>query len=194
MKKAILIALAIVAVQLPSAAPAQPSYNVLLAGGAASNMIHIWLTADGRSYVIDSVVPLEVGGSICVNPQENPNELICPARPIAGFEVNADGGDDRISVTNEVSIPVTMRGGSGDDVLVGGRGADKLIGGSGNDLLAGGGGADLLAGGSGDDFQAPGPGDDVVITGQGADVVKRSAGADRIRRVPSAGPGSAGPR
>ena len=41
---------------------AEPTYTVVLAGGTAQSMIHIWLTPDGRSYVIDSVAPLEVGG------------------------------------------------------------------------------------------------------------------------------------
>ncbi|HEU5141643.1 MAG TPA: hypothetical protein VFU04_00640 [Solirubrobacterales bacterium] len=180
-KKALLISVMLLAVLAPAmSAPA--AYNVLLAGGAASNTIHIWLTPDGRDYVIDSIVPLEVGGNVCSNPEGNPNELICPAVKIAGFEVNADGGDDRISVSNQVTIPVTMRGGSGDDILAGGRGADKLIGGSGDDLLMGGGGADVLVGSAGNDVQVAGPGDDLILTGPGKDVVKPGAGADRVRQ------------
>jgi hypothetical protein len=181
MKKGLLITLALLAAQVPSLAPAQPSYNVLLAGGAASNMIHIWLTPDGRNYVIDSIVPLEVGGGLCTNPQDNPNELVCPAAPIAGFEVNADGGDDKVSVGKDVAIPVTLRGGSGDDVLIGGRGADKLIGSAGHDRLVGWWGADLLAGGTGDDFLVAGPGDDVVLSGGGDDVVRAGSGDNRVR-------------
>ncbi len=65
MKKAILTLLALLAALAPASAVAvdPPAYNVLLAGGDEANMIHIWLTADGREYVIDSVVPLEVGGA-----------------------------------------------------------------------------------------------------------------------------------
>ena len=33
-------------------------------------MIRIWLTPDGRTYVIDSIVPLEVGGTVCEHPGE----------------------------------------------------------------------------------------------------------------------------
>ena len=62
MKKAILILLAISGGAGAVARPAAtPSFTVLLAGGSASNMIQIWLTPDGRDYVIDSIVPLEVG-------------------------------------------------------------------------------------------------------------------------------------
>ncbi len=192
MKKAILIALALVAVQMPSLAPAEARYNVLLAGGAASNVIHIWLTEDGRNYVIDSIVPLEVGGSVCTNPGGNPNELICPAPPIAGFEVNADGGDDKVTCSSEITIPVTMRGGSGRDQLRGGKGADKLIGGAGSDRLVGWWGDDLLAGGSGDDVHLGGPGDDVIFSGPGDDVVRPGGGDNVVRKeAGSADPGAA---
>jgi Ca2+-binding RTX toxin-like protein len=191
-KKALLISATLLAMLGP-ATSAHGAYNVLLAGGAASNTIDIWLTPDGRDYVIDSVVPLEVGGTVCVNPEGNPNELICSAVKISGFEVNADGGDDRISVSNQVTIPVTMRGGSGDDVLTGGRGPDKLIGGSGDDRLSGGGGADLLFGSAGNDLAVGGPGDDVIVTDSGKDVVKRGAGEDSVRRrPPGKGPAAAG--
>jgi RTX calcium-binding nonapeptide repeat (4 copies) len=184
MKKTILISLALLAAQLSLAAPAQAAFNVLLAGGAASNVIHISLTPDGRSYAIDSIVPLEVGGSLCSNPEDNPNEILCPEPKIASFEVNADGGDDRISVTKDVSIPVTLRGGSGNDLLFGGKGPDKLIGGAGDDLLSGGWGADLLSGGIGDDLEVAGPGDDVVRSGPGEDVVRKGKGNDFVvRRV-----------
>jgi hypothetical protein len=184
MKKAMLILLAVVALQTPSLAPAQAaSFTVLLAGGSASNVIQIWLTPDGRSYVIDSIVPLEVGGDVCGNPAGNPNELICPAPLIAGFEINADGGDDRISVAKDIAIPVTMRGGSGSDVLQGGAGPDKLIGGTGEDRLTGWRGDDLLAGGLGDDVHFGGPGDDVILSGPGDDLVREGKGDDVVKRV-----------
>jgi Ca2+-binding RTX toxin-like protein len=185
MKKAILIAVAIVAAQVPSLAPAQPpSYNVLLAGGAESNMIRISLSQDGRDYIIDSMVPLEVGGSVCANPEGNPNELVCPAPPIASFEVNADGGDDKVSVSKDVVVPITMRGGSGRDHLRGGKGPDKLIGGAGDDQLIGWWGDDLLVGGAGDDVQLGGLGDDVILSGPGNDVVRPGRGENVVRRVP----------
>lgn len=192
MKKAILIAVAIVAAQVPSLAPAQPSYNVLLAGGAEANMIRISLSKDGHDYVIDSMVPLEVGGSVCANPEGNPNELICPAPPIAGFEINADGGDDKISVSKDITVPITMRGGAGRDHLRGGKGADKLIGGAGDDHLFGWWGDDLLAGGAGDDVYIGGPGNDVILSGRDDDVVRPGGGDKVVRReAESAKPGAA---
>ena len=90
--------LAILAAQAATFARAETtSYTVVLAGGAELSMIHIWLTPDGRSYVIDSVAPLEVGGTICEHPVGSPTELVCQAPLVAGFEVNAGGGDDSVS-------------------------------------------------------------------------------------------------
>jgi RTX calcium-binding nonapeptide repeat (4 copies) len=183
MKKAILITLTILAAATAATAHAESgSYTVVLAGGSAQNMIHIWLTPDGTNYVIDSVVPLEVGGTICENAQENPNELLCKAPLVAGFEVNAGIGDDKVKVSGAITIPVTLRGGPGNDVLIGGAGADKLIGGPGNDRLIGGAGNDLIFGGPGDDLIRGGPGDDVLRGGPGNDSFAPGSGQNAVRQ------------
>ncbi len=181
MKKAILIMLAILAAQAPAIARAEPTYTVVLAGGTTESRIHIWLTPDGRSYVIDSVVPLEVGGNVCENTPGVPNELLCKAPLVAGFEVNAGGDDDSVSTAPTVMVPVTMRGGPGRDTLVGGGGADKLIGGDGNDKLSGRGGDDLLFGGLGNDELLGGPGDDVLRGGAGRDQLFGGSGTNEVR-------------
>ncbi len=192
MKRIALISLAITALLAPGPAPAvQKSFTVLLAGGEEANTIKIWLTPDGRNYVIDSVVPLEVGGSLCTHPPGNPNELLCQAPAIAGFVVNAGAGDDRVGVARNGTVPVTLRGGAGDDVLVGGAGPDKLLGGPGDDVLIGRGGADLLHGGPGNDRLLGGPGSDVLVGGPGEDVLRGGPGEDREHqtRVPRKRPG-----
>jgi len=168
MKKLLLISFALMALLSPGTALAEAkTYNVLLAGGGEANKIEIWLSADGRQYVIDSVVQLEVGGTVCSHPEDNPNELVCDAPAIAGFEVNAGGGDDEVSVARDVTAPVTLRGGAGDDRLVGWRGSDLLYGGPGSDTLIGGPGADILRGG---------PGTDTLVGGPGANKVRRLSG------------------
>ncbi len=183
--------LAIFAAQAPLAAhargPASDSrepitYTVLLAGGPESNSIRIWLSPDGRSYVIDSVVPLEVGGNICVNPPGQPTELLCQARLVSSFEVNADGGDDVVRVARGVKLPVTMRGGPGRDLLVGGSGPDHLAGGDGNDKLIGRDGNDRLIGGAGADVIYGGPGDDILRGGPGGDRLFGGPGKDRLEQ------------
>lgn len=182
-KRLALISLVIAALFAPgSADAAQKTYTVLLAGGAEPNAIKVWLDADGRSYVIDSVVPLEVGGTLCTHPPGNANELVCQAPAIAGFEVNAGAGDDRVVAAKNVLVPVTMRGGAGDDVLVGGAGPDKLLGGPGDDFLVGWRGADLIYGGPGNDRVLGGPAGDVLRGGPGDDVLHGGPGEDDVRQ------------
>jgi hypothetical protein len=183
MKRAILTMLAILAAQTATVARAEAtSYTVVLAGGAELSMIHIWITPDGHSYVIDSAAPLEVGGTVCEHSVGNPTELVCQAPLVAGFEVNAGSGDDSVIVSNAVTIPVTMRGGAGGDTLVGGGGPDKLIGGEGNDRLVGRGGNDLIFGGPGNDLIFGGPGEDMLRGGPGTDVLSGGSGANDIRQ------------
>jgi hypothetical protein len=186
MKKTILIAIAMLATQAPLLAHAEGSpVNVLLAGGPEANMIGIGLSPDGRNYVIDSIVPLEVGGTVCSNPPEKPNELICQAAAIGSFEVNAGAGDDSVSVAGNVPVPVTLRGGAGADRLTGGGGPDRLIGGSGDDHLYGRGGADVLYGGSGDDVLNGGPGNDVLRGGPGQDTLIGGSGSNELQQDPT---------
>jgi Ca2+-binding RTX toxin-like protein len=175
--------LAILALQAPAMAHAESkTYTVLLAGGEEANTIDIWLSSDGRDYVIDSGVQLDVGDTICAHPEGNPNELVCSAPLIGGFEVNAGGGDDRVAVAKDISIPVTIRGGAGNDFLIGGSGPDKLIGGAGNDRLIGGRGADLLYGGEGKDVLIGGLGNDALRGGYGEDTLIDGPGKDSVHQ------------
>jgi Ca2+-binding RTX toxin-like protein len=79
-------------------------------------------------------------------------------------------GDDVVdgSVLPASSLPLTLDGGSGSDVLLGGEGNDVLLGGPGDDVLLGGGGTDTIDGG---------PGDDIEIQSLGADTVTSAAAA-----------------
>jgi Ca2+-binding RTX toxin-like protein len=183
MKKLLLISFALLALLAPASAQAvDKTYTVLLAGGEEANSIKIWLSPDGREYVIDSLVQLEIGGSVCAHPENNPNELVCAAPSIAGFEVNSGGGDDHVAVAKNVTVPVTMRGGAGDDLLIGGGGPDKLIGGQGDDRLVGWRGNDLLYGGPGDDVLIGGPGGDVLGGGSGMDTLAGGSGANELHQ------------
>jgi hypothetical protein len=184
MKKLLLISLALLALLAPGVAHAMPTtYTVLLAGGEEANTIRIWLSPDGREYVIDSVVQLEVGGSVCAHPEDKPNELVCAAPSIAGFEVNVGGGNDQVGVAKAVAVPVTMRGGAGNDFLLGGAGPDKLIGGEGSDRLVGGRGNDLLYGGEGKDVLIGGPGNDVLRGGYGEDKLIAGTGKNSVQQM-----------
>jgi RTX calcium-binding nonapeptide repeat (4 copies) len=181
MKKALLIASMVLVAQAAALAhAAEPSLNVLLAGGAEANPISIALSPDGRSYEIESIAPLEVGGDVCSHPEGKENELLCEAASIAGFEVNAGGGDDVVNVARAVAIPVTLRGGPGNDKLLGGAGADKLIGGAVDDVLVGRAGNDSLFGGPGNDRLIGGSGDDALHGEAGEDVLVGGTGQNEL--------------
>lgn len=152
-------------------ATADGSINLLLAGSPGDDRITIELSADGRSYEIESATPLEVGGTVCTHPAKRLEALTCEATAIAGFEINTGAGNDTVTLGRTVPVPATIRGGPGDDVLTGGAGNDKLIGGPGNDELNGRGGNDELIGGSGGDVLNGGPGDDTLIGGSGHNIL-----------------------
>lgn len=178
MKKALLLSAALVAALTLPANPAAAAYNVLLAGGPEANTIHIGLTPDGRQYVIESVVPLEVGGEVCVHPEGRENELVCAAPEIVSFEVNSGAGEDSVSIAPIVPEPVTLRGGPGDDLLIAGSSADRLAGGEGDDRLIGGAGADALFGGLGADLLSGEGGFDLLVGGPGKDILRGGYGED----------------
>ncbi len=182
MKKAILIAVSVLAILVPVQARASASpVDVLLAGGPEANTIKINLGPG--DYVIDSNAALQLSSSICINPPADPDELICQAAAVSGFEVDAGGGNDVVTVGAEVPIGVTLRGGPGNDELTGGGGPDKLIGGPGNDILNGGGGADSLYGGPGNDILNGGPGNDVLRGGPGQDTLIGGPGENQLQQV-----------
>jgi len=181
MKRVLLILTVVLVASTATVAHAgERSLTVLLAGGNEANLIKIGLTPDAHSYLIESDAPLEVGGTICTHPREEANVLLCEAAAIAGFEVNAGGGDDTVTVAREVGAPVTLRGGPGNDKLTGGGGNDKLIGGIGEDVLVGRGGDDWLYGGGGDDRLVGGPGNDVLRGGDGTNVLLGGSGTNIV--------------
>jgi Ca2+-binding RTX toxin-like protein len=82
---------------------------------------------------------------------------------LTSITVLGGGGNDQLDSTSVGAIPITLRGGAGNDTLRGGAGDDSLFGDDGNDTLFGNEGDDHLEGGPGNDTLHDGPGDDVVI-------------------------------
>ena len=98
-------------------------------------------------------------------------------------------GDDRIEVSDNVTISIWVDGGkgnddvrlgSGDDVFLGGKGNDVVLGGAGNDYLFGDGGNDFLLGGSGIDVISGGKGNDLIAGDDDGDFLSGDAGHDEI--------------
>ena len=75
----------------------------------------------------------------------------------------------------------TLRGTTGDDVLVGTDGADVLRGSAGDDVLCGLAGDDELRGDNGHDTLYGGPGDDTLLAGAGDDRAYGGPGNDFVR-------------
>jgi len=82
------------------------------------------------------------------------------------IEVHAGGGNDKITISDQIKLPTILDGGAGDDSLVAGSGSTVLVGGDGNDLLIGGPSRDVLIGGAGADSLSGNGGDDMLVAGQ----------------------------
>jgi Ca2+-binding RTX toxin-like protein len=79
--------------------------------------------------------------------------------------VYGQAGNDVIEANGNVTAPVELYGGDGNDILTGGKGNDILDGGNGTDQLRGGDGRDILIGGLGVDILNGDNGDDILIGG-----------------------------
>ena len=93
-------------------------------------------------------------------------------------------GDDGDNVLSGGESDDTLDGGAGDDTLSGDLGADLLLGGDGNDQLSAGGPTDTatnrLFGGAGFDFLNGGGGDDLLDGGPGFDELIGFGGDDSL--------------
>jgi uncharacterized delta-60 repeat protein len=109
----------------------------------------------------------------------------------SGVVIDGNAGDDVIDASI-ASVPVTVNGGDGNDVIYGGAKADALSGGNGNDTIFGGGGSDTLHGNNGNDYLSGGAGadnlygdagNDQLLALDGAiDTLDGGAGFDRVKR------------
>ena len=79
-----------------------------------------------------------------------------------------NGGQDHANIAGNVSKPVILDGGPGDDHLNGGGRGNIILGGPGNDKLIGGSGRDILIGGLGKDDLGGQQGEDILIGGHTA--------------------------
>jgi Ca2+-binding RTX toxin-like protein len=90
--------------------------------------------------------------------------------------IQALAGNDRIDAS-AATVPVSIQGGDGNDVLLGGAGDDSLFGNAGNDTLFGGQGNDTLHGNEGNDYLSAGPGADQLFGDAGNDQIFALDGA-----------------
>ncbi len=120
----------------------------------------------GSDTANDVVLISRVGNNISVIATFNSNNpMQFPQASITEIQVHTRGGNDVVVTTTNVSKPMTVDGGSGNDALTGGAGGNVIYGGPGNDLLYGGDAADTVLGGDGDDLLVGGSGRDLLIGG-----------------------------
>jgi Ca2+-binding RTX toxin-like protein len=168
---------------------------IYTAGAGATNSVDVQQlneeTGDITFYTAggDAITTIAAG---CAQSDLWPGDVVT-CTPASAVRVDLGDGDDRAVVSNDVSVPVTLAGGPGvdlledgpkantldggpgDDRLTGGAGDDVLLGGDGNDEVEGKAGRDRLDGGAGDDLLHPdgyeSPSADVVDGGPGLDTV-----------------------
>jgi hypothetical protein len=99
------------------------------------------------------------------------------------------GGDDRLQVSGELSIPASIDGGGGDDAIWGGSGNDTIVdllgvneihAGQGNDSVTVGDGDNRIWTDGGNDEVSAGDGDNEIRAGRGSNVITVGHGANRI--------------
>ena len=99
---------------------------------------------------------------------------------ITNIVVDAQGGDDFVTIDDQLSISTDIQGGAGDDTILGGAGVDVVDGGTGNDTIYGGIGNDVLMGGSGNDQLFGQEDDDSLSGGDGNDQLDGGPGNDQL--------------
>jgi Ca2+-binding RTX toxin-like protein len=109
-------------------------------------------------------------------------DQLFPLSAVTSIRADLGGGDDRLSIAADLTLPTTLAGGAGRDTLVGGGGADLIFGNEQPDLLDGGGGNDTLVGGGGNDrlFGGGGFGKDRLSGEAGDDTLDGQFGDDRL--------------
>lgn len=96
------------------------------------------------------------------------------------IQIALSGGHDVVVGGPSITVPMTIDGGAGNDLIVGGAGDDLLFGGDGSDVLVGGAGDNTLLGGAGNDDLIGGPGNNVLVGGEGSDIAIGGLGRDLV--------------
>jgi Ca2+-binding RTX toxin-like protein len=95
------------------------------------------------------------------------------------IDLSAGDGNDIVHLET-ISIPSSVSGGAGDDVIYGSRASDTISGGDGNDWISSGRGNDHVTGDAGDDRLFGDAGKDSLSAGTGYDVLRGGSGKDQI--------------
>lgn len=103
-----------------------------------------------------------------------------PASDVQDIRVITFDGNDRVVVKSNITLPVWIDTGEGDDYVVGGGGVDQIFAGPGQDRVLSRGGDDVIDGGPDRDVIFAGEGRNTVDGGDGNDVIFGGSGAESI--------------
>jgi Ca2+-binding RTX toxin-like protein len=164
---------------------------VYTAGAGATNSVNVQqLDAQAGDITFytgsgDTITTIAAG---CAQSETWPGEVVtCTAG--SAVRVDLGDGDDLGVVSDAVSVPVTIAGGAGRDILEDGPRANTLDGGPGDDKLTGGAGDDVLLGGDGTDDLQGKAGRDRLDGGTGDDLLHPDGYEDASADVVDGGPG-----
>jgi hypothetical protein len=161
--------------------PLNPGMGLLVIGGTTANDVITVAPGGGGSYVVTILTTTPQGVDLTIGvfrPVTNGWELdltiggstitlfsTALTLPLDGIVVNAQAGDDDVTVAGGIDLTAFLYGGAGNDRLKGGGGNNVILGGDGDDLLVGGKGRDILIGGRGADRIVGNAADDILISG-----------------------------
>ena len=125
-----------------------------------SGVLRIIGTARADRITVARAQPSDLGAAPNVEVTLNGVTRAFDAADVRLITIAGRGGDDEISLAPDVTVPASLLGGAGNDLLTGGGGADTLSGGAGNDLFTSRDTTpDLLLGGPGADIATKDPRD-----------------------------------
>jgi uncharacterized protein YkwD len=155
--------------------------RTLLAAHLTASLSGGLLRIDGTNHA-DTIVVREIHNRVSVDGVTinvaGHRQASVSAASVRRIMIHGNGGDDRIFLNSQavrgqqaLTMPITVWGGAGNDLIVGGAGNEQLHGGGGNDIIYGGAGHDLLDGGPGNDILVAGSGNTVLDGGTGRNLL-----------------------
>ena len=161
----------------PSFAQVGDVVNVVATAG--DDVIHAVVTPNQRLVItvnnVSSSYDSNTVNHVNINAQCGDDAVTLEPSVVQTSAIQGGAGHDGVSVGGGAS---TITGGTGNDRLSGGPRADAVYGGWGRDVLAGNGGNDELDGGQGTDYMDGGEGDDLARGGPATDIIFGSEGDD----------------
>src|SRR5215217_6721238 len=152
--------------------------------GGVGNDVFIWNNGDTTD---DMTIKAIAGGRTRFD-RAAPGPFGLDMGTIERFSLNLFQGDDKLVTNPDVTLPISVDAGPGNDAITTGAAADLVQGGVGADTLNGGAGGDRMVGNPGNDVVNAGSGDDTLVwnNGDNTDDLNGEDGLDRIETNMSA--------